>query len=62
VIRTRVLPLKIWQERGMFNSESHRQSGNLVLPKSSWAIPAIAGFMMLLAVAQALAQIGFVNY
>jgi hypothetical protein len=46
----------------MFNSESHRQSRNLELPKSSWAIPAITGFMMLLAVVLALAQIGFVKY
>lgn len=38
----------------MFNSSSS-ESGNWELPNSSWAIPAITGFVVLLAVAAALA-------
>jgi hypothetical protein len=39
----------------LISSESHRESGTFELPISSWAIPAITGFVTLLAVTMVLA-------
>jgi hypothetical protein len=39
----------------MLMSSGHRESGTFELPISSWAIPAITGFVTLLAVTMVLA-------
>jgi hypothetical protein len=39
----------------MFGNSSRSESGTWELPNSSWAIPALTGFVVLLAVAAAVA-------
>jgi hypothetical protein len=39
----------------MFSSSSRLESANWKLPRSSWAIPVVTGFVVLLAVTSALA-------
>jgi len=39
----------------MLSSSGHPERGKWKLPSSSWALPAITGFLVLLAVAAALA-------
>jgi hypothetical protein len=39
----------------MFSNSSRSESGNWELPNSSWVIPVITGFIVLLAVTAALA-------
>ena len=52
---SRVVGLEWQGEWPMFSNSSRSESGTWELPNSSWAIPAITGFVVLLAVAAALA-------